>query len=245
MGGLGMSAKSYKNIIGSNERVHVAIIGLGRRLKNFVEPIADKENNVKLAYLCDVMKSQRIEAGERFSKVLSYSPGLENDLRKIHEDKDVDAIIHLTPDHWHTPGACYAMQAGKHVFVEKPCCHNPREGKMLLEFQKKYNKIVQVGNQARSSDTMIEIVKEIHNGLIGETYEAIAFYSNSRGEVPVQQPAPIPEGLDWELFQGPAPRREYTYNTWDYNWHWYDWTYGTAESGNNMIHRYEIGRAHV
>lgn len=242
MGGLGMSAKSYKNIIGSNERVHVAIIGLGRRLKNFVEPIADKENNVKLAYLCDVMKSQRIEAGERFSKVLSYSPGLENDLRKIHEDKEVDAIIHLTPDHWHAPGACYAMQAGKHVYVEKPCSHNPREGKMLLAFQRKYNKVVQVGNQARSSDTMIEIVKEIHNGLIGETYEAIAFYSNSRGEVPVQQPAPIPEGLDWELFQGPAPRREYTYNTWDYNWHWYDWTYGTAESGNNMIHRYDLAR---
>lgn len=242
MGGLGMSAKSYNNIIGSNERVNVAIIGLGRRLKSFVEPIADTGNNVKLAYLCDVMKSQRIEAAERFSKVLSYSPGLENDLRKIHEDKDVDAIIHLTPDHWHTPGACYAMQAGKHVFVEKPCCHNPREGKMLLEFQKKYNKIVQVGNQARSSDTMIEIVKEIHNGLIGETYEAIAFYSNSRGEVPIQQPAPIPEGLDWDLFQGPAPRREYTHNTWDYNWHWYDWTYGTAESGNNMIHRYDLAR---
>ena len=242
IGGLGMSAKSYKNIIGSNERINLAVIGLGRRLKSFVEPIADKENNVNLTYLCDVMESQRIKGGELFSKVLSYSPSLENDLRKIHEDKDLDALLHLTPDHWHTPGACYAMQAGKHVYVEKPCSHNPKEGKMLLEFQNRYNRVIQVGNQARSSDTMIEIVNEIHNGLIGETYEAIAFYTNSRGEVPVQQPAPIPEGLDWDLFQGPAPRREYTHNTWDYNWHWYDWTFGTAESGNNMIHRYDLAR---
>lgn len=242
MGGVGMSARSYKNIVGANERVNIAVIGLGRRLDAFVAPLGNKENNVRVHSLCDVMESQRIKGLGKFSEILSYSPRLENDVRKIQEDKEVDALLHLTPDHWHAPGTCYAVQAGKHVYVEKPCSHNPREGEMLLEFQKKYKKVIQVGNQARSSDKTIEIIKEIHNGLIGDTYEAIAFYTNTRGEVPVAQPAPVPRGLDWNLFQGPAPRQDYTHDTWDYNWHWYGWTYGTAESGNNMIHRYDLAR---
>lgn len=242
MGGVGMSAESYRNIIGANERVNVAIIGLGRRLDAFIDPISKKENNIHLQYLCDVMESQRLRGKEKFSKVLSYSPHLENDVRKIMEDKNVDALLHLTPDHWHAPGTCYAVQAGKHVYVEKPSSHNPRESEMLIKFQKKYNKVIQVGNQGRSSDKMIEIIREIHNGLIGDTYEAITFYSSKRGEVPVARPAPVPKGLDWDLFQGPAPRQEYKHDTWDYNWHWYGWDFGTAESGNNMIHRFDLAR---
>ncbi|HZH74106.1 MAG TPA: Gfo/Idh/MocA family oxidoreductase, partial [Mariniphaga sp.] len=198
--------------------------------------------NVRLVYLCDVMESQRTKAAERFSKVLDYKPTLENDVRRIQEAKDVDAMLHLTPDHWHAPGACYAVSAGKHVYVEKPCSHNPEEGELLIQFQKKYNKVIQVGNQARSSEVTQDIIKEIHNGIIGETYEAITFYSNQRGEVPVAKPAPVPQGLDWDLFQGPAPRQEYKHDTWDYNWHWYGWTWGTAESGNNMIHRFDLAR---
>lgn len=242
IGGIGMSSKSYGSVMGANDRINVAIIGLGRRLSAFVEPITKKENNVRLIYLCDVMEKQRTKAAERFSKILDYVPKLENDVRRIQEAKDVDALIHLTPDHWHAPGACYAVRAGKHVYVEKPCSHNPGEGELLIEFQKKYNKVIQVGNQARSCGKTIEIIKEIHNGIIGETYEAITFYSNGRGEVPVAKPAPVPEGLDWNLFQGPAPRQDYKHNTWDYNWHWYGWTYGTAESGNNMIHRFDLAR---
>jgi predicted dehydrogenase len=242
IGGMGMGIKSYGRIIGANDRLNVAIVGLGRRLGAFTEPVSLEENNVQLMYLCDVMKSRRTEAAARFSKVLNYPPKLENDIRRIMDDKSVDVIIHATPDHWHTPGTCYAVQAGKHVYVEKPCSHNPREGELLVEFQQKYGRVIQVGNQARSSDKTIEIIKEIHNGIIGEPYEAITFYSNDRGEVPVPQKAPIPEGLDWDLFQGPAPRQDYMHDTWDYNWHWYGWTWGTAESGNNMIHRFDLAR---
>jgi len=242
IGGVGMNAKSYSKIIGANDRLNIAIIGLGRRLKAISEAVAIKENNVNLQYICDVMESRRTEGVERFSKLLDYSPKLKNDVRQIQEDKDVDALIHLTPDHWHTPGTCYAVQSGKHVYVEKPCSHNPYEGELLVEFQKKYGKVIQVGNQARSSDKTIEIIQEIHNKLIGEPYQAIAFYNKGRGEIPVAQKAPVPAGLDWNLFQGPAPRQEYKYDTWDYNWHWYDWTYGTAESGNNMIHRFDLAR---
>ncbi len=242
IGGMAMPAKSYSRILGANDRLNVAIIGLGRRLGAFVPPVSMKESNVRLAYLCDVMKSQRDKAAERFSKILDYKPKLENDVRRIYEDTSVDAIIEATPDHWHAPGACYAMQAGKHVYVEKPCSHNPYEGELLVAFQKKYNKVVQMGNQQRSAAESIEIVRDIHNGVIGVPYRAVAFYANARGEVVLPSPAPIPDGLDWDLFQGPAPRQPYKHNTWDYNWHWYDWHWGTAETGNNAVHELDIAR---
>jgi predicted dehydrogenase len=238
----GMSARSYGNILGSNNRLNLAIVGLGRRLSAFNESVSAKDKNIRLQYLCDVMESQRIKAGEGFTKLLGYTPSLEKDVRRIYADKSVDAIIDATPDHWHAPGTCYAVQAGKHVYVEKPCSHNPREGELLVAFQKKYGKVIQVGNQARSSSNVISTIKEIHNGIIGNPYKAIAYYSNGRGEVPVPRKAPVPKGLDWDLFQGPAPRKEYMHDTWDYNWHWYGWDYGTAESGNNMIHRLDLAR---
>ncbi|UII77303.1 Gfo/Idh/MocA family oxidoreductase [Flagellimonas sp. HMM57] len=237
-----MSAKSYSKIIGANDRIHVALQGLGRRYGAYISAIAAKENNIELEYLCDVMKSQRENAAAKVADKIKNKPKLENDIRKILDDKKVDAIFMATPDHWHAPGACMAMQAGKHVFLEKPCSHNPREGELVVAYQKKYKKMVQMGNQQRSSSESQEIIKEIHNGIIGDVYHAIAFYTSKRGRVPNQTKTNPPEGLDWELFQGPAPRREYTDNTWDYNWHWYGWDYGTAEMGNNATHELDIAR---
>ena len=238
----GQTAKSYSRIIGSNDRINIAIQGLGRRLSAYIEPIAAKSSNVNLMYLCDVMPSQREKAAEKFAKELDYKPKLENDIRKIFDDKEVDAIFMATPDHWHTPGACMGMEAGKHIYLEKPCSHNLAEGRLVVAFQEKYNKVVQMGNQQRSAPHTIEIIKEIHYGLIGETYKAIAFYTNSRGEVPVPVKAAPPEGLDWELFQGPSPRKGYMHDTWNYNWHWYGWDFGTAEMGNNATHEIDIAR---
>ncbi|MDT0647995.1 Gfo/Idh/MocA family oxidoreductase [Zunongwangia sp. F260] len=239
---MGMSAQSYRRIIGSNERLNVAIAGLGRRLSGFYEPIAMKDSNVRLMYLCDVMESQRINALRNFSKQIDYRPELENDIRKVIDDRKVDAIINATPDHWHTPGSIMALKGGKHVYVEKPSSHNMKENELLVEAAQKYGKVVQMGNQQRSSDHTIEIINEIHKGVIGVPYKAVAFYNNSRGEVPVQRKAPVPQGLDWELWQGPALRRDYTEETWDYNWHWYGWNYGTAEAGNNGTHELDIAR---
>ncbi len=237
-----MSAKSYAKIIGANDRLNVAIIGLGRRLGAYYDPISKKESNVELLYLCDVMKSQREKAAAKFAELINNKPKLENDIRKVLEDKNVDAIFNATPDHWHTPGACMAMEAGKHVYVEKPCSHNPEEGEIIVAFQQKYDKVVQMGNQQRSAPESIEIIKDIHDGKIGKTYRAVAFYTNGRGPVPVPKKAAPPEGLDWDLFQGPAPRKPYEDDTWDYNWHWYGWDYGTAEMGNNATHELDIAR---
>ena len=207
------SAKSYNKIIGSNDRINIAIQGLGRRLPGFTKAISDKNNNIELSYLCDVMKSQRIKAAGIFSKISSHSPKLENDIRKIFDDKRVDAVYMATPDHWHAPGACMAMTSGKHVYLEKPCSHNLNEGELLVSYQKHYNKIVQMGNQQRSSLETNQIISDIHKGIIGDTYQAIAFYHNGRGKVPNQKVQSPPDGLDWELFQGPSPRRKYTFNT--------------------------------
>ncbi len=242
LGAVGFSAKSYGNIIGANDRLNVAIAGLGRRLGAFYEPIALKSSNVNLVYLCDAMKSQMTNAAKNFEKHIDYSPRLEQNILKVLEDTDVDVLINATPDHWHAPGTWLALERGKHVYVEKPCSHNPREGEILVELQKKYNKVVQMGNQQRSSPASREIISAIHNGEIGKAYMATAFYSNARGEVinPVKQDPP--EGLDWELFQGPAPRKPYMHDTWDYNWHWYGWDYGTAETGNNATHELDIAR---
>lgn len=237
-----MSAKSYSNIIGANDRINLAIQGLGRRYPGFIAPIVDVKNNVRLLYLCDVMKSQRDMAAVKFAEHIDNQPILENDYRKVLEDKDVDAVFIATPDHWHTPGAIMAMQAGKDVYLEKPCSHNGRENELVVRAQQRYKKVVQMGNQQRSSLETAEIINNIHKGIIGEAYKAIAFYINGRGEVPLQTKAAPPEGLDWDLFQGPAPRREYTHNTWDYNWHWYGWDYGTAEMGNNATHELDIAR---
>ena len=239
---MGMSAKSYGRIIGANDRLNIAIAGLGLRLGAYIQPIAQKENNVELVYLCDVMKSQREKAAERFSKHIDYNPKLENDIRKVIDDPKVDVLINATPDHWHAPGSIMAIKGGKHVYVEKPCSHNMNESELLIAAQKKYNKVVQMGNQQRSSDHTISIIKEIHDGIIGTPYKAVAFYTNMRGEVPVQEKVPVRDGLDWDLFQGPAPRREYTEETWDYNWHWYGWDFGTAESGNNATHELDVAR---
>ena len=239
---LGMSARSYGRIIGANDRLNIAIAGLGRRLGAFIPPIANKKNNVELLYLCDVMQSQREGAAGRFSEHIKYDPKLENDIRKVIADPDVDILFNATPDHWHTPGAIRAVAGGKHVYVEKPATHNMNENELIVAAQEKYNKVVQMGVQQRSSLHTIEIIKEIHNGIIGTPYKAVAFYTNQRGEVPVQKSAPVHEGLDWDLFQGPAPRRAYTQETWNYNWHWYGWDYGTAESGNNGTHEFDVAR---
>jgi predicted dehydrogenase len=116
------------------------------------------------------------------------------------------------------------------------------ESDLIIKAQKKYNKVVQMGNQQRSSSISQQIIKEIHNGVIGTPYKAVAFYTNSRAEVPVQKTAPAPVGLDWDLFQGPVPRRQYTSETWNYNWHWYGWNFGTAETGNNATHELDVAR---
>ena len=242
LGTAAFAPKSYSKIIGANDRLNVVFMGCGRRVPAFYDAVVDKKNNVRLAYICDVMKSQREKVANQLKDRINYQPKLIEDIREALNDADVDAIFNATPDHWHAPGTWMALEQGKHVYVEKPSDHNPYEGELLVHFQKKYDRVVQMGNQQRSSPATIEVINEIHNGTIGDPYKAVAFYSNARGRVINPEKAPVPEGLNWDLFQGPAPHESYKHDTWNYNWHWYGWNWGTAETGNNATHELDVAR---
>ena len=240
LGPMASSAKSYQRILGANERLQVAIFGCYRRF-GALAPSLSQLPNVDITYVCDVDSRRQQKGVDQVKKLTGTAPKAEKDLRKILEVSDIDAVFHATPDHWHAPGTWMSLDAGKHVYVEKPCSHNPREGELLMALQKKYGKVVQMGNQQRSAPESREIIQEIHNGAIGEAFMAIAFYSNARGRVPAAKKTSPPDYLDWELFQGPAPRTDFINILDDYMWHWY-WNWGTAETGNNATHELDISR---
>jgi predicted dehydrogenase len=236
----GFTAKSYNRIIGANDRIHVAIIGLNGRGGSMCTTFA-KASNCLVNTVCDV-DSRTIPITQK--KVAAASKGDapkgEGDVRKIMADKDVDAIYIATPDHWHAPMAIMGCQAGKHVYVEKPLSHNPHEGEMAVAAARKYKRIVQMGAQRRSSPLAIQAVKELHDGIIGRVYFAKAWYTNNR-KANFYKPAAVPSWLDYELWQGPAPRKPYLDGLIHYNWHW-KWHYGTGEALNNGTHEVDLAR---
>ncbi|MBT28025.1 MAG: dehydrogenase [Thalassobius sp.] len=241
MGIPALSAKSYNRILGANDRVTIAQIGCKRRANAMKGSYKKLTDNINFKYVCDVYVPQMDSFGEEVKNITGTAPTKEGDVRKVLEDKEIDAIINTTPDHWHTPLTCMALETGKHVYVEKPCSHNPWEGEQIVAFQKKFGKVVQMGNQQRSALESQEIIKEIHNGIIGDVYLAKAFYTNTRTSIGNAKETAVPEGFNWDLFQGPAPRQSYKDIFFDYNWHWF-WEFGTAETGNNAIHEIDVAR---
>ena len=234
------STNSFAAAIGANERVNLAVLGTGGRAHGLAAAVGNCDN-AKITYICDVDTKRMDKFGDYCQKTLGYIPKKEQDFRKILEDKDVDAIIVATPEHWHAPMAIMGMQAGKHVYVEKPCSHNPYENELIVAAQKKHNKQVQMGNQQRSSRTSALAIKEIGEGIIGDVYSAKAFYSNTRGSIGTGKVISVPDYLDWDLWQGPAPREDFRDNVHPYNWHWFR-TWGTGEIHNNGTHELDICR---
>ncbi len=238
---LGATAKSYAQILGANDRVNFAVIGLHGRGYAHLSSIKASDGVAHLSRVCDVDSRYLDKFVGEAQNELGYLPAKEKDFRRVLESKDVDVISIAAPDHWHTPMAILAMQAGKHVYVEKPCGHDPDECELLVRAQRKYGKLVQMGNQQRSSPHTIEIIQKIHDGLIGRPYFAKCWYSNNRGSIGIGKVVPVPDYLDWDLWQGPAPRRPYKDNIHPYNWHWF-WLYGTGEALNNGTHEVDVCR---
>lgn len=238
---IGSTAKSYGQILGSNDRLNFAVIGLNGRAYAHLSSLNANKSTARISHVCDVDSNILQRYAKAAQQELGYTPATEKDFRKVLALKEIDAITIATPDHWHTPMAIAGLQAGKHVYVEKPCSHNPAEGALLIEAQKKYGKLVQMGTQQRSSPHTIEIVDKIHNGLIGRAYFAKAWYSNVRKSIGVGKEVPVPASLDWDLWQGPAPRRPYKDNVQPYNWHWFR-IYGTGETLNNGTHEIDVCR---
>ena len=225
---------------GANEKVNVAIIGCnGRGMDHIKGYLA--EPNAEIVCICDVDSRAMANGIAAVEKAKNRKPRGEKDLRKLLEDKNIDAVSIATPDHWHTPAAMLACAAGKHVYVEKPGSHNGRESEMIVAAARKHNRVVQMGNQRRSWPWVIEAIDALHGGVIGKTFFARAWYSNHRGSIGRGKEVPIPDYLDYSLWQGPAPAKPYRDNTIHYNWHWF-WNWGTGELGNNGVHSLDLAR---
>lgn len=237
---LPITASSYSRILGSNDRLNIAVAGLGRG-RAHINAAQTLKKHIEVIGLCDVDNRKFGKVQKAFAGYISDYVKTEADIRKFLDNKDVDAITIATPDHWHAPMAIMGMQAGKHVFCEKPCSHNPQEGEWLMQVQKSTGKTLQIGNQQRSAPTSISVINDIKNGIIGKAYFGKAWYSNTRGSIGRREAAQVPDWLNWELWQGPAPRKDYTTSVVHYNWHWY-WHWGTGEINNNGLHEMDICR---
>src|SRR5206468_360454 len=200
------------------EKVRVAVMGLNGRGTVLARGFA-RAAHAEVAYVCDVDSLVLAKGVSAVAGVQSKAPKGLGDFRRALEDKSVDALVIAAPDHWHTPAALLAMQAGKHVYVEKPCGHNAREGELLVEAQRKHRRVVQMGTQQRSAPRSIEIVEAIRQGAIGQPYLARAWYANTRATIGRGKAASVPANLDYELWQGPAPHTPYRDNVVHYNCH--------------------------
>lgn len=227
--------------IAPSNKVTVAVMGLNGRGAYLAECFA-KLSNVQVAYLCDV-EEKAIANGLKPFAAAAKKPAVIKDVRELVNKKDFDALIIAAPDHWHAPAAILGVTHGKHVYVEKPCGHNAKEGELLILAMKKYPKqLIQMGNQRRSMPNMIEAVRIVkEDGIIGNTYFGKAWYANNRKSIGIGKKIAVPNTLDFDLWQGPAPRRDYKDNLIHYNWHWF-WHWGTAETCNNATHEVDMCR---
>lgn len=239
--GLGLTGLSrFRAHAAPSTEVTVAVMGIRSRGQALgVQFAALKNCHVKT--LVDVDRRYWDKAVRAVHSQQGQAPTVAQDYRRVLEDKHLDVVVIATPDHWHAPMAIEAIKAGKHVYVEKPCSHNPHEGELLVQAARQYNRRVQMGAQRRSQALAQHMIAQLHGGVIGQVYYAKTWYSNARPPIGFGQTGAPPTELDFDLWQGPAPRTAYRSNIHPYNWHWF-WRWGTGESLNNGTHSIDMAR---
>ncbi|HRE51139.1 MAG TPA: Gfo/Idh/MocA family oxidoreductase [Flavitalea sp.] len=243
IGGMGFSAKSYGSIMGANARLTVAVIGISGRGTSHISSFCSmKDNqNVRLKTLCDVDEKFWAEGVKTVTAKTGTKPVMEWDMRKVFDDKEIDAVSMATPNHWHALGTIWACQAGKHVYVEKPSNHNIWEGRKMIEAARKYNVRVQVGFQNRSLTGVREAIKFLHDGGIGDVYMARGLCIKPRDSFGIAKDSAPPPTLHYDRWLGPASYRPYNEKRGHYNWHWF-WDTGNGDTGNQGPHQFDIAR---
>ena len=243
IGGMGFSAKSYGSILGANDRINVAVIGIRGRGVSHIDAWCElkESHNVRLKTLCDTDEQFFDPRSKTVLDKTGIKPTTEWDMRKVLDDKEIDIVSFATPNHWHALGTIWACQAGKHVYVEKPASHNIWEGRKMIEASRKYNKRIQVGFQNRSIPNVMEAMKFLHGGGIGEVYMARGLCVKPRDSFGIAKDSTPPASLHYDRWLGPAPYRPYNEKRGHYNWHWF-WDTGNGDTGNQGPHQFDIAR---
>lgn len=222
------------------KKVVIGIMGTNSRGLFLAKSFAHMPD-VEIGYICDPDANVLAKTISEVAAITGKKPVGFADIRKMLEKKDFEALVIAAPDHWHAPAAIMGLQAGKHVYVEKPCSHNPAEGELLVKASTQYKKFVQMGSQRRTFSNVKDMINKLHTGAIGRVYFARGWYVNNRKSIGTGTTVAAPANLDFDLWQGPAPRRDYRSNLVHYNWHWF-WHWGTGEALNNGTHELDVIR---
>jgi predicted dehydrogenase len=224
----------------ASDRIRVAVIGCGGRGRDHVRYIS-KVANVEIVALCDPDQTRLEQRAGELEKLANNKPALRQDLRKVLEDHSIDAITVATCNHWHALAAVWGCQSGKHVYAEKPLCHDFYSGAQMVAASRKYNRIVQGGTQRRSNGYIRRAIHALREGLIGDVYMARCVHYQLRESIGIKPDEDAPATLDWDTWLGPGPKVPYNANLHPYNWHWF-WDFGNGELGNNGIHYIDVAR---
>jgi predicted dehydrogenase len=225
-------------ILGANERVNLAVVGLGGRGNNHMDFYL-KIPQARIMALCDVNQAALERGQAKVNRGAGENPKGYSDMRKLFDDKEVEAVSIATPNHWHALSAIWAMQAGKDVYCEKPASHNIFEGYQMVAAARKYGRMCQIGSQSRTIAHKVKAMKLLEEGVIGKVYMAKGLCFKRRKSIGKKADEPVPPGLDWSLFLGPAPMRPYNELRFRYNWHWF-WDTGNGDIGNQGVHEMDI-----
>ncbi len=240
IGAIAIAAPSVisANVFGANDRLNAAVLGINGRGKNHIKSLMTQPN-VRVTVLCDPDMNLLKKRQKEFKETYNKDVAIEQDLRHVIDNKDIDIISIASPNHWHALTVIWACQAGKDVYVEKPGSHNIWEGRKMVEAAQKYDRIVQHGVQLRSSPAINDAIKLLREGYIGRVYMARGLVFRWRKDIGDLGFSPVPEGIDYNLWTGPAPKRPFTRNLVHYNWHWH-WDYGNGDVGNQGIHETDL-----
>ncbi len=227
-------------VLGANDRFIVGIMGAKGRSQRLAELLSER-NDVDIKYICDIDSRLFDKSLANMEKWFGKRPKMTMDFRHILDDKDVDVLVNATPDHWHVIPAIMGCQAGKDVYVEKPASHNIWEGRKAVEAARKYDRIVQVGTQNRSAPYVQAAVEYIRSGKLGNVHLVRILNMKTRSAVPPKDDEPTPEGVDYDMWLGPAPKRPFNLNHFHYKWHWF-WNYSGGDIINDGVHQVDLAR---